>query len=77
VELEIQRPDVEIRLSSLNGEIRALPPGFTRVRTEDGYRIKSGRGGPSVSIRSVNGDVVVKGSVTAPAEDRSSPWPRS
>ena len=34
--------DVEIRLSSLNGEAGALPPGFSRLRTDDAYLIKSG-----------------------------------
>ena len=61
VELEIRQPNVKIRVSSLNGEIRALPPGFIRLRTDDGYLIKRGEGGPSLSISSVNGDVTVRG----------------
>jgi hypothetical protein len=61
VELDVtQRRNVEIRVTSLEGEISALPPGFIRLKTDDGYLIKRGKGGPFLSINSVHGDVVVR-----------------
>ena len=60
MELDVaERRDFEIRISALNGEIKALPPGFARLRTDDGYLLRSGNGGAQLSINAVNGDVVV------------------
>jgi hypothetical protein len=59
VELEVGKRDAQIRISSLDGHIRSVPPDFVRMRTNDGYLLRSGEGGPSLSIISVKGDVVV------------------
>jgi hypothetical protein len=55
-----KRQDVEIRISALQGEVRELPPDFARLRTDDGYLLRSGEGGAQLSIDAVNGDVVVR-----------------
>ena len=61
VELDVaERRDVEIRISSLQGEITSVPPDFVRRKTNDGYLLRSGAGGTPVSISSINGDVVVR-----------------
>ena len=61
VELNVgERRDVEIRISSLTGHIRSVPPDFVILRTNDGYLLKGGERGSSLWIRSVQGDVVVK-----------------
>ena len=61
VELDVaERRDVEIRISSLQGEITSVPPDFVRRKTNDGYLLRSGAGGAHVSISSINGDVVVR-----------------
>jgi hypothetical protein len=60
VELDVaERRDVDIRISSLQGEI-TVPPDFVRRKTNDGYLLRSGAGGTPVSISSINGDVVVR-----------------
>ena len=55
------RRNVEIRLdaNSLQNEVR-VPPDFTRLMTRDGYLLKSGEGGPSLSLHAINGGVVVR-----------------
>ena len=61
VDLDVgERRGAEIRISSLEGHIRSFPPDFVRLRTNDGYLLRSGEGGPSLSINSVRGDVVVR-----------------
>jgi len=61
VELNVgERRDVEIRISSLTGHIRSVPPDFVILRTNDGYLLRAGERGSSLWIRSVQGDVVVK-----------------
>src|SRR5262245_9422723 len=61
VELDVaDRRDVDIRISSLQGEITSVPPDFVRRKTNDGYLLRSGTGGTPVSIISINGDVVVR-----------------
>jgi len=61
VELNVgERRDVAIRISSLTGHIRSVPPHFVIVRTNDGYLLRGGERGSSLWIRSVQGDVVVK-----------------
>jgi hypothetical protein len=61
VELKVgERRDVEIRISSLTGHIRSVPPDFVSRRTSDGYLLRGGERGSSLSIRSVQGNVVVK-----------------
>jgi hypothetical protein len=60
VELDVgKRRDAEISISSLTGHIRSLPPDFVSLRTNDGYLLRSGVGGPPLSINSITGDVVV------------------
>lgn len=61
VELEVgKRRDAQISISSLTGHIRSVPPDFVSLRTNEGYLLRSGEGGPSLSISSVRGDVVVR-----------------
>src|SRR5262245_61823418 len=61
VELDVaERRDVDIRISSLQGEITSVPSDFVRRKTNDGYLLRSGAGGTPVSISSINGDVVVR-----------------
>src|SRR5262245_47001047 len=61
VELNVgERRDVEIRISSLAGHLRSVPPDFVGLRTNDGYLLRGGERGSSLWIRSVQGDVVVK-----------------
>jgi hypothetical protein len=61
VELDLaQRRDVEIRASSIVGEIRSVPSSFVRVKTDEGYLLRSGEGGASVSLKRIDGDIVVK-----------------
>src|SRR5262245_24782920 len=61
VELDVaERRDVEIRISSLQGQIASVPPDFIRRKTNDGYVLRSGAGGSPVSLSSINGDVVVR-----------------
>lgn len=61
VELNVgERRDVEIRISSLMGHIKSVPPDFVRVRTQDGYLLKGGERGSSLWINSMQGDVVVR-----------------
>src|SRR5262245_31776100 len=61
VELNVgERRDVAIRISSLTGHLRSIPPDFVSRRTEDGYLLRGGEPGSSLWIRSVQGDVVVK-----------------
>ena len=61
VDLDVaDRHDVEIRVSALGGAIGTLPRGFIRVRKDDVYLIRSGAGGPSLSLNAINGDVVVR-----------------
>jgi hypothetical protein len=61
VELEVgKRRDARISISSLTGHIRSVPPDFVSLRTNEGYLLRSGKGGPSLSISSVTGDVVVR-----------------
>jgi hypothetical protein len=60
VELDVaDRRDIEIRISSLQGEI-TVPSDFVRRKTNDGYLLRSGAGGTPVWINSINGDVVVR-----------------
>src|SRR5262245_19770661 len=61
VELNVgERRDVEIRISSLNGHLRSVPPEFVSRRTNNGYLLRGGERGSSLSIISVQGDVVVR-----------------
>jgi len=61
LELDVgERRDVEIRISSLTGHIRSVPPDFVILRTNDGYLLRAGERGSSLWINSVQGDVVVK-----------------
>ena len=61
VELNVgERRDVDIRISSLKGHIRSVPPDFVSLRTNDGYLLRRGERGSSLWINSVQGDVVVK-----------------
>jgi hypothetical protein len=61
VELNVgERRDVEIRISSLNGHVRSVPPDFVSLRTHDGYLLRGGERGSLLSIVSVQGNVVVK-----------------
>jgi hypothetical protein len=61
VELNVgERRDVEIRISSLTGRIRSVPPDFVSLRTNDGYLLRGGERGSSLWINSMQGDVVVK-----------------
>src|SRR5215468_3867905 len=61
VELNVgQRRDVAIRISSLTGHIKSVPPDFVRLKTNDGYLLRSGEGGPSLWINSMQGDVLVR-----------------
>jgi len=61
VELNVgERRDVEIRISSLTGHIRSVPPDFVSRRTNYGYLLRGGERGSSLSITSVQGDIVVK-----------------
>ena len=76
VELDVaERRDVEIRVTSvIAGEVRSVPRGFVRVKTDDGYLLKSGEGGPSLSISDIDGDIVV---FTPPASSPRPPAPRA
>ena len=61
VEFDVtERPDVEIRVSSLVGEVRSVPSGFVRLKTDDGYLLKSGKGGSSLTVKRIDGDLVVR-----------------
>jgi hypothetical protein len=61
VELDVaQRRDIEIRISALQGEITSFPPDFVRLKTDDGYLLRSGKGGTALQISSINGDVLVR-----------------
>jgi hypothetical protein len=61
VELDVTgRRDVEINASSIVGEIRSVPSGFARVKTDEGYVLKSGGGGMSISLKRIDGDIVLK-----------------
>jgi hypothetical protein len=61
VELNVgKRRDVEIRISSLMGHIKSVPPDFVSLRTHDGCLLRGGERGSSLWINSVQGDVVVK-----------------
>jgi murein DD-endopeptidase MepM/ murein hydrolase activator NlpD len=61
VELDVAgRQDVEIRASSLVGEIRSVPSDFVRVKTDDGYVLKSRAGGTPISLKRIDGDIVLK-----------------
>ena len=61
VELNVgERRDVEIRISSLTGHIKSVPPDFVSLRRHDGYLLRGGERGSSLWINSIQGDVVVK-----------------
>jgi hypothetical protein len=61
VELDVaERRDVEIRAGSIVGEIKSVPSGFVRLKTDEGYLLKSGTGGASLSLKRIDGDIVVK-----------------
>ena len=61
VELDVaDRHDVEIRISGLQGKITSVPPDFVRLKTNDGYLLRSGTGRTPVWISSITGDVVVR-----------------
>jgi len=61
VELNVgERRDVTIRISSLTGHIKSVPPDFVSLRTADGYLLRGGERGSSLWINSMQGDVVVK-----------------
>jgi hypothetical protein len=61
VELDVAgRRDVEIHASSIIGEIKSVPSGFVRVKTDEGYVLKSGAGGTSLSLNRIDGDIVLK-----------------
>ena len=61
VELDVAgRQDVEIRASSLVGEIRSVPSDFVRVKRDDGYLLKSRAGGTSIVLKRIDGDIVLK-----------------
>ena len=61
VELDVaERRDVEIRIGALVGGIQSVPSGFVRRKTADGYVLKSGEGGASLSLTRIDGNVVVK-----------------
>ena len=51
---------VRIRVSSLVGEVRPLPPSFVRLKTDEGHALKSGEGGASPLLNRIDGDVVVR-----------------
>ena len=60
VELDVAgRQDVEIHASSIVGGIRSLPSGFVRVETDEGYLLKSRAGGTSISLKRIDGDIVL------------------
>jgi len=61
VELNVgERRDVTIRINSLTGHIKSVPPDFISLKTPDGYLLRGGEPGSSLWINSVQGDVVVK-----------------
>jgi len=61
VELNVgERRDVAIRISLLTGHIRSVPSDFVSRRTNGGYLLLGGQGGPLLSVSSVEGDVVVR-----------------
>ncbi len=61
VELDVaERRDVEIDASSIVGEIRSVPPGFVRLKTDEGYLLRSRAGGTSISLKRIDGDIVLK-----------------
>jgi hypothetical protein len=55
------RRDVEISASSLVGEIRSVPSDFVRLKTDEGYLLKSRTGGTSISLKRIDGDIVLRG----------------
>jgi hypothetical protein len=61
VELDVTgRRDVEIHASSIVGEVKSVPSDFVRLRTDDGYVLRSRAGGMPISVNRIDGDIVVK-----------------
>jgi hypothetical protein len=54
------RRDVEINASSIVGAFRSVPLGLVRLKTDDGYVLKGGAGGTSISFKRIDGDIVLK-----------------
>jgi hypothetical protein len=54
------RRDVEIHASSIVGEIRSVPSGFARIKTDEGFLLKSRAGGTSILLKRIDGDIVLK-----------------
>jgi len=61
VELDVAgRQDVEIHTRSVLGEIRSVPSGFVRRKTDDGYLLTGRAGGTSISLVRIDGNIVFK-----------------
>ena len=55
-----ERRDVEIQASSIVGEIKSVPSDFVRLKTDEGYVLKSRAGGTFISLKRIDGDIVLK-----------------
>jgi hypothetical protein len=61
VELDVTgRRDVEIHASSIVGEFKSIPTDFVRLKTADGDLLKSRAGGTLISLKRIDGDIVLK-----------------
>jgi hypothetical protein len=61
IELDVTgRRDVEIHASSIVGEFKSIPTDFVRLKTDEGYLLKSRAGGTLISLKRIDGDIVLK-----------------
>jgi hypothetical protein len=61
IELDVTgRRDVEIHASSIVGKVKSTLTDVVRLKTADGYQLKSGAGGTLISLKRIDGDIVLK-----------------
>ena len=61
IELDVTgRRDVEIHASSIVGEFKSIPADFVRRKTAEGDVLKSRAGGTLISLKRIDGDIVLK-----------------
>jgi hypothetical protein len=61
IELDVTgRRDVEIHASSIVGEFKSIPADFVRLKTAEGDVLKSRAGGTLISLKRIDGDIVLK-----------------
>jgi hypothetical protein len=61
IELDVTgRRDVEIHASSIVGEFKSIPADFVRLKTAEGDVLTSRAGGTLISLKRIDGDIVLK-----------------